>query len=69
MGVYISDLCMHDASRDMVMVGTNQSKTLKSALNQVSGTVYKTVHTHHTLTQHPFHNTHTLIALLCSQFS
>jgi guanylate cyclase len=33
-GFYINDLSMHDSSRDLVLVGTQQSAELKLALDQ-----------------------------------
>jgi guanylate cyclase len=33
-GFYINDLSMHDSSRDLVLVGTQQSAELKQALEQ-----------------------------------
>ena len=36
MGVYITDLSMHDVSRDLILVGTQQSNELTQALEQVS---------------------------------
>ena len=42
LGLYINDLSMHDVSRDLVLIGIQQSKELKSALNQVSyGSLHK----------------------------
>lgn len=34
-GLYITDLSMHDSSRDLVLAGTQQSVELKLALDQV----------------------------------
>ena len=33
-GFYINDLSMHDSSRDLVLVGSQQSSELKIALDQ-----------------------------------
>ena len=35
LGVYITDLSMHDVSRDLVLVGTQQSQELTQAVSQV----------------------------------
>ena len=35
LGIYITDLSMHDVSRDLILVGTQQSNELSSALEQV----------------------------------
>ena len=35
LGVYITDLSMHDVSRDLVLVGTQQSQELTQAVTQV----------------------------------
>ena len=35
LGLYLNDLSMHDVSRDLVLVGIQQSKQLKSMFNQV----------------------------------
>ncbi len=36
LGIYITDLSMHDVSRDLVLVGTQQSQELTQAFDQVS---------------------------------
>ncbi len=35
LGIYLTDLSMHDVSRDLVLVGTQQSQELTNAFNQV----------------------------------
>lgn len=39
-GFYINDLSMHDSSRDLVLVGTQQSAELKLALDQEKTKVF-----------------------------
>lgn len=35
-GIFISDLSMHDSSRDFILAGSQQNPELNLALNQVS---------------------------------
>ena len=35
LGLYIDDLAMHDVSRDLILIGIQQPKEFKLALNRV----------------------------------
>ncbi len=42
LGIYITDLSMHDVSRDLVLVGTQQSQELTQAFDQVQKIMLQT---------------------------
>ncbi len=43
-GIYVSDLSMHDCSRDMILAGSQKDPELKIALSQVRQHLVRVMH-------------------------